>query len=175
MKVLIVDDQPMNRLVLKRLLSRFSDLKIFEAEDGEVAWEKLPMYDPALIFCDIFMPKVDGLSFVMRLREHVMYKDTPVIITSAGKDKEVLLKLKELGITDYLLKPYEMQSTFQRLESHIRPMLSQKKVISTDALGQSGHIPPPPPDPVAEASASLDGESAAPAPESASAPAESQG
>lgn len=146
MKVLIVDDQALNRLVLKRLLSRFPELKIFEAEDGEVAWEKLPMYDPELIFCDIFMPKVDGLSFVMRLREHVMYNQTPVIITSAGKDKEVLLKLKELGITDYLLKPYEMKSTYERLETHIRPMLLRAKSTPAEALGSTGVIPPPAPE-----------------------------
>lgn len=174
MKVLIVDDQAMNRLVLKRLLSRFTELTIFEAEDGEVAWEKLPVFDPALIFCDIFMPKVDGLSFVMRLREHPVYYDTPVIITSAGKDREVLLKLKELGITDYLLKPYEMKSTYERLETHIRPMLQQKR-STTDTLGSTGMIPLPAAEAPAESDAAPEATDAAPpAPEAASEPAESK-
>jgi CheY-like chemotaxis protein len=141
--VLIVDDQAMNRLVLKRLLSRFAALTVHEAEDGEVAWEKLPLFDPALIFCDIFMPKVDGLSFMMRLREHPLYSDIPVIITSAGKDREVLLKLKELGITDYLLKPYELKSTYERLATHIQPMLDERKKGPTAALGSTGVIPVP--------------------------------
>lgn len=143
MNVLIVDDQALNRLVLKRLLSRFNGLTVHEAEDGEVAWEKLPMFDPALIFCDIFMPKVDGVSFMMRLREHPVFHDIPVIITSAGKDREVLLKLKELGISDYLLKPYELKSTFERLVAHIQPMLDARTKGPTTALGSTGAIPAP--------------------------------
>jgi CheY-like chemotaxis protein len=144
--VLIVDDQAMNRLVLKRLLSRFSALTVYEAEDGEVAWEKLPIFDPALIFCDIFMPKVDGLSFMMRLREHPLYAEVPVIITSAGKDVEVLLKLKELGIKDYLLKPFELKTTFDRIAAHIQPMLEERIKGPSAALGSTGAIPVPPPD-----------------------------
>lgn len=153
MNVLIVDDQALNRLVLKRLLSRFNALTVFEAEDGEVGWDKLPLFNPALIFCDIFMPKVDGLSFMMRLREHPVYYDIPVIITSAGKDREVLLKLKELGITDYLLKPYELKSTFERLAEHIQPMLDARLKGPTSALGSTGAIPLPPPEEPAAAPA----------------------
>jgi CheY-like chemotaxis protein len=145
--ILIVDDVAMNRLVLKRLLSRFDGLNVYEAEDGEIGWEKLPLFAPGLIFCDIFMPKVDGLSFVMRLREHPVYFDTPVIITSAGKDREVVLKLKELGITDYLLKPYELKSTFERLEAHLRPLMNAATKGPMQALGSTGAIPVPEPEP----------------------------
>lgn len=177
MNVLIVDDQAMNRLVLKRLLSRFTALTVYEAEDGEIAWEKLPLFDPALIFCDIFMPKVDGLSFMMRLREHPLYSEIPVIITSAGKDREVLLKLKELGITDYLLKPYELKSTYERLATHIQPMLDERRKGPTAALGSTGVIPPPPPDeaPAEEAPSADSGEAPAASTDANSEPAESKG
>lgn len=177
MNVLIVDDQAMNRLVLKRLLSRFTALTVYEAEDGEIAWEKLPLFDPALIFCDIFMPKVDGLSFMMRLREHPLYTDIPVIITSAGKDREVLLKLKELGITDYLLKPYELKSTFERLATHIQPMLDERRKGPTAALGSTGVIPPPPPEeaPAEEQPSADSSESPAASTDANSEPAESKG
>ncbi len=180
MNVLIVDDQAMNRLVLKRLLSRFSALTVYEAEDGEVAWEKLPMFDPALIFCDIFMPKVDGLSFMMRLREHPLYNEIPVIITSAGKDVDVLLKLKELGIKDYLLKPFELKSTFDRIASHIQPMLDVRVKGPTAALGSTGAIPvpateEPPADDVAAADGELPASPPAPTNESTGEPAESKG
>lgn len=50
-----------------------------------MAREELPLVAPTLIFCDTFMPRVDGLSFLMRLREIPAFFDTPVIIISSGK------------------------------------------------------------------------------------------
>lgn len=176
MNVLIVDDQAMNRLVLKRLLSRFSELTVHEAEDGEVAWDKLPLFDPALIFCDIFMPKLDGVSFMMRLREHPVYADVPVIISSSGKDREVLLKLKELGITDYLLKPFELKSTYERLAHHIQPLIDARVKGPTTALGSTGAIPVPAPEPEpGELTTTVEGDEPAAAAEGAAPVAPSEG
>jgi len=141
MNVLIIDDEPMNRLVLKRLLSRFSDLTVFEAEDGEAAWEALGDARPALIFCDIYMPRMDGLAFLQRIREHQLFGDLPVIITSAGKDRDLVLKLRDLRITDYLLKPFELENTFRRLETHVSRLRQANKETRSIGLGQEPAAP----------------------------------
>jgi CheY-like chemotaxis protein len=122
--LLIVDDQTIDRVVLKRLLSRFPECNVHEAADGEVALSKLEI-QPALIFCDLSMPKMDGVQFMTHLRSNPFYEHIPVIITSAGKDRDVLLQLKDLGIEDYLLKPYELRSTFDRLERLLKPMIAK--------------------------------------------------
>jgi CheY-like chemotaxis protein len=121
--ILIVDDEPVSRRVLRRLLSRFPELELREAENGQVAWEKLGGVTPDLILCDLLMPVMDGMTFIRKLREHSTLQRIPVIVTSASKDLDLVLQLKDLGLMDYLLKPFDLVQTFARLEKHIVPLL----------------------------------------------------
>lgn len=127
MKVLIVDDEPVSRRILKRLLSRFSELDLQEAEDGEVAWASLGGELPGLILCDLSMPIMDGTTFIKKVREHPLFGDLPVIVISAANDRETLLEIKDLRILDYLLKPFDLVQTFARLERHIQPRLAEHR------------------------------------------------
>lgn len=125
MNILIVDDQIMARVVLKRLLSRFPECNVHEADDGATGLDKVAACMPSLIFCDLSMPKMDGMQFMTHLRSNPAYETIPVVISSAGRDRDVLLQLKDLGIEDYLLKPYELIPTFERLERIVKPLLLQ--------------------------------------------------
>ena len=129
MRVLIVDDDPMMRRILKRLLSRFPELETHEAEDGEAAWALLGDVAPGLIFCDLSMPRMDGVAFLTKLRSNQAFGEVPVIVTSAGKDRDTLLHLKDLRILDYLLKPFELAPTFARLEGLLAPILAENRAI----------------------------------------------
>lgn len=135
--ILIVDDQTLDRVVLKRLLTRFPECTVHEATDGELGLEKVPACSPALIFCDLSMPKLDGLGFVTGLRANPVFLETPVIITSAGKDRDVLIQLRDLGIADYLLKPYDLKSTFERIERHLRPLIIAQKTAAAAAAAEA--------------------------------------
>lgn len=66
-RLLVVDDDPEVRRILRRLFER--DYEVVEAEDGLAAWEILPVCRPAVLVTDIQMPRLDGLSLCRRLRE----------------------------------------------------------------------------------------------------------
>ncbi len=125
MIVLIIDDEPLSRRVLRRLLSRFPEIDLREAEDGQVALNQLAEYTPALIFCDLLMPVMDGVTFMRQVRASEAWRHIPMIVTSASKDRELLGQVKDLQVADYLLKPFDLVQTFARIEKHLDPLLKR--------------------------------------------------
>ncbi len=126
MKALVIEDEPMVRLLLKRLLSRFFPYNVLEAGDGEAGLAMVERERPAVVFMDIFMPTVDGVAFLERLRANPEFADLPVIAISSAKDRDLVLKLRDLGISDYLVKPLELQATCKRLERLIPTLLARR-------------------------------------------------
>jgi CheY-like chemotaxis protein len=127
MKALIVEDEPMIRLLLKRLLTRFFPHNVLEAGDGEEGLAMVEKERPAIVFCDMFMPKLDGIGFLERLRGNPEFADLPVIAMSAAKDRDLVLKLVDLKIADYLVKPMDMEQTFKRLEKLLPVLLAPRE------------------------------------------------
>ena len=125
MKALIIEDEPMARMLLKRLLTRFFPLGVLEAKDGEEGLAIVERERPAIVFCDMFMPKLDGIGFLERLRANPEFAELPVIAISAAQDRELVLKLVDLKIVDYLLKPIDLEQTFKRLERLIPAVLAK--------------------------------------------------
>lgn len=124
MKALIIEDETVNRLLLKRLLTRFFPHSVLEATDGEEGLAMVEKERPAIVFCDIFMPKLDGIGFLERLRANPEFADLPVIAISAAKDRELVLQLVDLKIVDYLLKPIDLEATYRRLERLIPGLIT---------------------------------------------------
>jgi len=127
MKALIIEDDPMLRRLLKRLLTRFRFEGILEAGDGEEGLAAAERERPAVIFCDIFMPKLDGIGFVERLRAMPELMDIPVVAISAANDRDVVLRMVDLKIADYIIKPIELEATFKRLEKLLPTLLALGK------------------------------------------------
>lgn len=127
MKALVIEDEPMARLLLKRLLTRFFPHSVLEAADGEAGLALVEQERPAVVFVDIFMPNVDGITFLERLRANPEFADLPVIAISSAKDLELVRKLMGLGISDYLVKPLEMAATHKRLERLIPRLLASRQ------------------------------------------------
>jgi two-component system chemotaxis response regulator CheY len=130
MKALIIEDEPMIRLLLKRLLTRFFPHNVLEASDGEEGYALVEKERPAIVFCDMFMPKLDGIGFLQRLRANPEFAELPVIAMSSAKDRELVLKLVELRIADYLVKPIDLEQTFKRLEKLLPTLLADKEAAS---------------------------------------------
>ncbi len=128
-KALIIEDEPMTRLLLKRLLTRFFAHDVLEAADGEEGYAMVEKERPAIVFCDMYMPKLDGIGFLQRLRANPEFVDLPVIAISAAKDRELVLKLVELKIADYLVKPIDMEQTCKRLEKLLPVLLPKEEVV----------------------------------------------
>jgi len=104
-KILIADDEPSVRLLLKSVLS--SDYAVIEASDGQEAVEAIRKHKPALAVLDIFMPNKDGVQACYEIKADSATKDIPVIMLTAI-DHDLNRKLcAEMGAEQYLTKPFK--------------------------------------------------------------------
>jgi DNA-binding response OmpR family regulator len=116
--VLVVDDLPLMRMVLKRVLQR-EGYKVLEASNGKVALEVISNLSslPDLIILDVMMPVMDGFTFINELKEKFAGKvPVPIIILSARETKEDVLKAIELGARDYIVKPFENNELLTKIK-----------------------------------------------------------
>lgn len=103
--ILVVDDNENNRMVLRRGLSQMG-LEVMEAENGRIAMDMVLENEFDLILLDIMMPEMNGFEVLEKLNEDPKLKMIPVIVVSAAKDIEAVVKCIELGADDYLTKPF---------------------------------------------------------------------
>jgi len=159
MKALVIDDDSGTRLVLKRLLTRFFPHNVLEAADGEAGWTLLEQERPAVIFCDMYMPKLDGIEFLQRLRAHPVLNETPLIAFTSAQDPEIVRQLIELGVADYLLKPIALEATVKRLTKVLPGLLAAAKrraeqsAATAIASASEPEMPPTPVDSITGAAA----------------------
>jgi two-component system, response regulator PdtaR len=105
LKVLIVDDEPLVRLSLKRALEKTGH-QVAEAEDGQVGMERWKTFSPDLTYLDVLMPRISGPDLLKAMRSlgHVPGK---VILMSAFTGDYNLERAKSLGADLFILKPFE--------------------------------------------------------------------
>ena len=113
MKVLIVDDEEMIREVLKRYVE-FEGNESMEAEDGMEAVRLCREYDFDVVLMDVMMPRLDGYSAVKEIRKT---KDTPIIMLSARGEEYDKLFAFELGVDDYVTKPFSPKEVMARINA----------------------------------------------------------
>jgi len=114
--VLVVDDEPMLRNLLSRLL-RMEGYDVIEAADGQAALDLVGERRPDLVLLDVMMPARDGLDVLSDLRET---SQVPVILVSAlGEEADRVLGLK-MGADDYVVKPFSAAELSARIESVLR-------------------------------------------------------
>ena len=118
--VLVVDDDPNVRDVLRRYLHR-AGYRVVDAADGETALEQATRHTPDLVILDVMLPGLDGLDVCARLREKA---SMPVIMLSAlGSESDRVVGL-EHGADDYVVKPFsprELTLRVQRVISRSAP------------------------------------------------------
>lgn len=114
-KILIVDDEEKIREVLKEY-AEFEGYEVFEADDGFKAMEMAKKYDFSIIIMDIMMPKLDGFSAVKEIRKT---SNVPVLMLSARSEEYDKLFGFELGIDDYVVKPFSPKEVMARINAII--------------------------------------------------------
>ena len=117
--IAIVDDEPVNRLILKR---SFDDEKyeIREFEDGESFLSSLEDYIPDVVLLDVMMPGMDGFEVCDKLRNNPKAFDIPILIITALSDKESKLKGLELGAYDVITKPFDIFEVQLRVRQYLK-------------------------------------------------------
>jgi len=136
MKILVVDDSELGREVVKTVFAEGYD--ILEAENGQEALNQLNVHgqDVVAIILDIMMPVMDGMQFLKRKNEIADIARIPVIVVSASDDEKDQINMLELGVNDYITKPFapgvikkrvqnviEYNSRFHKLMEEYRKLL----------------------------------------------------
>jgi CheY-like chemotaxis protein len=104
-KVLVVDDDVVNRLILKGMLLK-SGHDVIEAENGAIAVELFQKESPQLVLMDIMMPVMDGFEATKIIKESSKGRFVPVIVLTAMNDGDELVKCVNSGADDFLTKPF---------------------------------------------------------------------
>ena len=122
LKILIVDDEEMIRAVLREYIE-FEGNEAYEAKDGMEAVRLCKENDYDLILMDIMMPQLDGFSAVKEIKKT---KDLPVIMLSARGEEYDKLFAFELGVDDYVTKPFSPKEVMARIQA-VTKRKSQKQ------------------------------------------------
>jgi CheY-like chemotaxis protein len=126
MKVLIVDDDRVSRMLLGHIIAREFGGAITEALNGVEALEILKRQSFDFILLDLMMPVMDGLQTLEAIRANEALRTVPVVILSAVKDEVKVRRILQLGVTDYLAKPLQPKGIVQRLNRIVPPIMAAK-------------------------------------------------
>jgi two-component system LytT family response regulator len=130
MKALVIDDEPLARSELRRLLKRHPEIEIVgEACNADEAREAIRRHQPALLFLDVQMPEENGFELLASLDSGV-----PAVIFTTAFDQHALQAF-EFGALDYLVKPIEPDRLQEALERAARIPADQTSTVGGDDAG----------------------------------------
>lgn len=124
-RLLIVDDEIKIRTVIREY-AEFHDYEVDEAEDGQAAVDMVKEKDYDIIVMDIMMPRLDGYSACKEIRK---FKHTPIILLSARSEEYDKLFGFQLGIDDYVVKPFSPKELMARINA----VVTRHKMIAAAA------------------------------------------
>ncbi len=115
-KVLITDDSPLMRMIVRTLLMQIGFEHIEEAEDGYQALQLLQKNkDFGLVLSDSNMPVMDGIDLLRKVRSDQYLKALPFMLITAEPKKEKIIDAIEAGVDDYIVKPLTVDILLKRL------------------------------------------------------------
>ena len=136
MKILVVDDEKLIRDVIREYLLN-EKYEVLEAENGFDALRVLNSSKVDLIILDVMMPKMDGYECLKEIRKTL---DVPVIMLSARKEEEDKLSSFNLGVDDYVTKPFSPKELVARVKAHLKRNNNSEiytyKDLEVDYLGR---------------------------------------
>jgi two-component system chemotaxis response regulator CheY len=117
LKVLVVDDFPTMRRIVKNLLKQLGFENIDEAEDGVQALSKLKGGNYGLVVSDWNMPNMEGIDLLRNVRkEAAPLKDVPFLMVTAEAEKEKVIEAIKAGVDNYVVKPFTADILKEKLE-----------------------------------------------------------
>jgi len=118
-RVLYVEDNPVNALLMRAMLARLPDIHLECAEDPLQAIELARTLRPQLLLLDVELPGIDGLELLRRLRSDESMRTIPAIAVSAGAMPGDIRKALDAGFAAYLTKPLELGELLQAVRRHL--------------------------------------------------------
>ncbi|MCS6884248.1 MAG: response regulator [Acidobacteriota bacterium] len=117
-KLLVVDDQPFIVGIFDELL-RDEPVDLYTACNGEEALQIAQQQLPDIIFLDIEMPRLDGISVIKKLREDSRFASTMIFMLSAKGDLPSPEQQRELRVSGYLTKPFSPMQLYNLIRDHL--------------------------------------------------------
>jgi DNA-binding response OmpR family regulator len=127
MRILVVDDDTLNRFLLVNMLEQQGYMDTFEAEDGAVAIELAKRINPDLVLLEVVMPEMDGYEVATKLKKLAGDIYLPVIFITALENEESLARCLEVGGDDFVAKPFDKVILAAKIRAHARTRLLSKK------------------------------------------------
>lgn len=124
-QILIVDDSEINREILKE------DYRILEAANGEECLEQLERSGTgiSLVLLDIVMPEMDGFEVLAAMNQNHWIEDIPVIMISSEDSDSYIRRAYEMGVSDYISRPFDAKIVYQRVLNMIKLYAKQRRLI----------------------------------------------
>lgn len=132
-KILIVEDDRTQRLLLKSIFEDFGFKHVEEAENGDQGWKKTLKLDPDLVILDMNMPIMDGFAYCKKAREHPDYKNTIILVQTGLTDLEDKAAIFKVGATDYVTKPLDFHEIAARSFIHLKNASNLKELNTFNA------------------------------------------
>ena len=139
-KILIVDDSEINRAMLKEILGE--GYEYLEAENGLRAIEILRRRtDIALVLLDLIMPEMDGFDVLRVMQCYAWREEIPVIVISAAEDTRSVERAYDMGVADYIRRPFERVMVLRRVKNALMLYAKQKRLtrLVTDQVYEKEH------------------------------------
>lgn len=124
LKVLTVDDSKTIRMIVKKAFKPY-DCVLFEGENGVDGLAIATKEKPDLIVLDITMPVMSGTEMLSKLKAEKDLKDIPVIMLTAEAGKDNVMKIVQMGVNDYMVKPFKGEQLIDRVQKILT--LEEKK------------------------------------------------
>ena len=122
MKFLVVDDFSTMRRIVRNLLKELGFTNVDEAEDGQIALQKLNSLPFDFVVTDWNMPNMDGLTLLQNIRATPSLKHLPVLMITAEAKKENIIAAAQAGASGYIVKPFTAATLSEKLEKIFEKM-----------------------------------------------------
>lgn len=129
-RILIVDYSEFNRAILKEILEE--TYEIIEADGGNEALHKIDEYGMkiSLVLLDIIMPEKDGFEVLKYMEEERLISDIPVIIISSEDSANYIRRAYEMGVSDYINRPFDANIVYQRVSNTVKLYAKQRRLMA---------------------------------------------
>lgn len=131
LKMMIVDDQPLNRTILAGIFK--DEYQIIEAENGKKALEALYEYGGVdIILLDIVMPEMNGIEFLKIITQKEEFKTIPVIVNTQVGEDDMEVQALDLGVEDFIVKPYNPRIVTRRVRNIVQKSVLERKQMAQE-------------------------------------------
>ena len=122
LQIMVVDDQRTMRTLVRESLAQMGCYQVRECADGAEALEMMAIHPVQLILSDMNMPRMDGLQLLAAVRADPRWKSVGFIMLTSRGERELVKKAVELGVNNYLMKPFSLDSIRHKVEAVVGPL-----------------------------------------------------